>query len=90
METNTTTWTPTEGADCWDRVHECNVTVERVYKTTATISMWGRGLLDGQRVTFRGVRLDRLSPKRRIARDADGFMVRDERGEFVYAAPEVK
>jgi len=52
------------GMTVWSDVLGANVEVLRVYKSTATVRVWGRGLAEGKLMTFRGQRLDSLRPKR--------------------------
>ncbi len=63
-----TTWTPTVGKRAWwgddDGQH---VDVLRVYKGgTCAVQGWGRGLLDGKLVTWRGVSARNLSAPRKV------------------------
>jgi hypothetical protein len=62
-------WTNGDQRSCWwfqAWWHDTNVEIVRVYKSTVTVRCWGRGLLDGKLVTFRGVRQDSLRPRRTL------------------------
>lgn len=74
----------TPGQRAWSTVFSCNVDVIRVYRRTATVRCWGRGLMEGKLITFRGQRLSSLEPARRIARDAEGHLVFSASGELEY------
>lgn len=64
-------WKPEAGRRAW--WVDSNVDVLRTYKDTATIQCWGAGMLEGQRVTYRGIRLDTLSqPRKRLGADDAG------------------
>jgi len=58
------TWRPTEGKRAWSTVFETNVDVLRIYKTTATVHVWGEGPLEGKILTMRGQRLSSLDAPR--------------------------
>ena len=69
------TWQPTAGRRAWSHVYACNVDVLRVYRRTATVSVACAGLRDGEWMTVRGHRLDRLAPPRRLTGVVDGGLV---------------
>lgn len=72
------------GKMAWSTTFRCNVDVVRVYRSTATVRVWGDGLLVGRLLTFRGQRLSTLGPRRRIARDLEGRLKYTPQGDLEY------